>query len=522
MNRPSALVPVIAGFSVMLLLMAAVTAIGVTYIRILSDQLTAIVAERNEKAELATAMHAIHQARFQALVLASHMDDPFLRDEEIMRFSRLAREFIQAREKFVGMPLDEAELNLWTQIRTEVNIVERHAESAIALLQEDHLDETQKLLNQEIRPLQESMMQEWGKLVGMQRAKNLAAMDEARQASAKARRLTIALSAGAFGVGLIVAIFVVRRSRRLEKDLFEEKEQAQVTLHSIADGVLRFDNHKRVHYLNPVAEQMLGIPSTSAMHQPLAAIMHLFDKADRNEITDKVADAALNGTYTNLPSLTSLRSASGLEYDVEGTCAAVHSPEGDVMGIVIVLRDVTEARETQRKLVWQAQHDSLTSLLNRRAFEESISQKISSKRTTDFPMSLLYVDLDHFKEVNDTAGHAAGDELLRQIAYIMKTRIRDTDILARMGGDEFAIALCACPSGMAEGIAQDICDSISAYHFRWEGTLYKVGASVGVVHVPPNWSTLDECLVAADAACYKAKQNGRSGVVVHETAQAPA
>ncbi len=500
----------------MLLLMAAVTAIGVTYLRILSDQLTAIVAERNEKAELATTMHAIHQARYRALVLASHMNDPFQRDEEIMRFSRLAREFIQVREKFLGMPLDDVELDLWSQIRREVNTVERHAESIITLLQDDQLDAAQKLLGQEMRPLQESMMQEWGKLVGMQRAKNLAAMDEARQASAKARRLTIVLSAGALGVGLIVAIFVVRRSRRLEKDLFEEKEHAQVTLHAIADGVLRFDNNKRVHYLNPVAEQMLGIPSTSAMHQPLASIMHLLDKSNRNEITDKVADAALDGSHTGLPPLTSLRSASGLEYDVEGTCAAVHTLDGDVMGIVMVLRDVTEARETQRKLVWQAKHDSLTNLLNRRAFEESISQKISSKRTTDFPMSLLYMDLDHFKVVNDSAGHAAGDELLRQIAFIMKNRIRDTDVLARMGGDEFALALCTCPNSMAEDIAKDICDSISAFHFRWEGTTYQVGASVGVVHIPPHWSTLDECLAAADAACYKAKENGRAEVVVHE------
>jgi diguanylate cyclase (GGDEF)-like protein len=130
-------------------------------------------------------------------------------------------------------------------------------------------------------------------------------------------------------------------------------------------------------------------------------------------------------------------------------------------------------------------------------------------------MSLLYVDLDHFKSINDAAGHAAGDELLRQIAHLMQSRIRDTDILARMGGNEFAVVLKACPEGKAENIAQDIQARIDSFRFQWEGNAFDVGASIGVVHVPAHWTTLDECLAAVDAACYKAKQNGHGKVVVH-------
>jgi diguanylate cyclase (GGDEF)-like protein/PAS domain S-box-containing protein len=516
MKRPSALVPVIAGFSVMLILMAAVTAIGATYIRILSDQLTAIVAERNEKAELATSMRAVHEARYQALMLASNMDDPFLRDEEIMRFSRMAREFIQAREKFLALPLDDAELGLWTQIRQEVRDVEGDADRAISLLQNDRLAEARHLIHQDLLPAQESMMGEWSKLVAMQRAKNQAAMGEARQASAKARQLTVALSASALIVGLIIAVFVIRLSRRLEKDLFEEKERAQVTLHAIGDAVVRFDDEKRIRYLNPVAEQLLGVSASSAMDQPVESVMHLFDKGDRNDLTSPLVDGPLDGNHTSLPGSACLLSASGLEYEVEGSCAPIHTPEGEIMGGVLVMRDVTEAREMQRKLLWQADHDSLTNLMNRRALEEKLSRSLGSQRSGDFPMSLLYIDLDHFKPVNDTAGHAAGDELLRQLAHLMQLRIRDTDILARMGGDEFAIVLNACPDDMAEQIAQDIQDSISKFSFERDGMKFQLGASIGVVHVPPHWSTLDECLAAADAACYKAKQNGRANVMVHQ------
>jgi diguanylate cyclase (GGDEF)-like protein/PAS domain S-box-containing protein len=515
MKRPSALVPVIAGFSVMLILMAAVTAIGVTYIRILSEQLTAIVAERNEKAELATAMRAVHEARYQALMLASHMGDPFLRDEEIMRFSRLAREFIQAREKFLALPLDEDELALWSRIRSEVGEVERNADQAVGLLQDDRLGEARHLIQQALLPVQETMMAQWARLVAMQRAKNQAAMDEARRASDKARQLTVSLSAGALVVGLVIAVFVIRLSRRLEAELFEEKERAQITLHAIGDAVLRFDDKRLIRYLNPVAEQLLGTTAPAAMGQSMEAIMHLFNKHDRHELTHEIVASTLDGKPTSLPNATALLSASGLEYEVEGTCAPIHTPSGEIMGGVMVMRDVTEDREVHRQLLWQADHDSLTGLMNRHAFEAHLARTLTSKRSADFPMSILYIDLDHFKLVNDTAGQVAGDVLLRRIASLMQDRLRDTDILARMDGDEFAIVLHACPDDMAERIARDIKDSIGGFNFQWGGKTFQVGASIGVVHVPPHGSTLDECLAAADAACYNAKQNGRATVMVH-------
>lgn len=515
MKRPSALVPVIAGFSVMLLLMAGVTAIGATYVRILSDQLTAIVAERNEKAELAATMRAVHESRYQTLMLASGMSDDFLRDEELMRFARLAREFIQARDKFLALPLDEAELELWTRIRAEVRRVEADSGQVVALLQAGRLDEARHLVRQALLPLQEAMMREWSELVSMQREKNRAAMIEARQASDKARQLTIALSAGAFLVGLVIAVFVIRLSRQLEKDLFEEKERAEVTLHAISDAVLRFDAHRHVCYLNPVAEQLMGLGGSSALNHAVESVLHLYEKGSRIDLTTALLADTLGGNAHTLPGNACLLSALGVEYEVEGTCAPIHTPEGEIMGGVLVLRDVTESRELHRKLLWQADHDSLTGLMNRRALEDRLSQVLGGKRAGDFPMSLMYIDLDHFKSINDTAGHAAGDELLRRLAGVMRDRIRDTDMLARLGSDEFAIVLCACPDGMAESIAQGLRDSIVGYPFPWEGRTYHVGASIGVVHVPPHWSTLDECLAAADAACRQAKRDGRAGVIVH-------
>lgn len=515
MKHPSALVPVIAGFGVMLILMASVTAIGVTYVRILSQQLTAIVAERNEKAELATAMRAVHEARYQSLMLASGMQDAFARDEEIMRFSRMAREFIRIREKFLSLPLDEDELPLWTDIRRRVRGMEAPIGEVIDLLQADRLQEAQAITRHTLLPRQEEAMAQWRKLVQLQRDKNQAALDEARMASDKARNLTLALSAGAFVVGLIIAVYVVRLSRRLEKDLFEEKERAQVTLHAIGDAVLRFDEAGQVCFLNPIAERLLGVNATAVMGQPLQSVMRLFDKDNRNDLVPHLLADSLKGAHATLPGSASLLATSGMEFEVEGSCAPIHAPGGEIMGGVLVLRDVTESRETHRKLIWQADHDGLTHLMNRRAFEEKLSLALGSKRAGEFPLSLLYIDLDHFKPVNDSAGHAAGDELLRQISHLMQSRIRDTDTLARMGGDEFAVILNSCPDDMAERIAESIKDEVGEFRFQWEGRSYRLGASIGIVHVPPHWSTLDECLAAADAACYKAKQSGRARVMVH-------
>jgi len=517
MKKPSsALVPVIAGFSVMLLLLLAVTAIGVTHIRLLSSQLTAIVQERNQKSEYAATMRGLHEARFQSLLLASSMDDAFLRDDEIMNFSQMAREFIQVRDLFLALPLDNAERELWENMRGDVRQVETLTEQVLELLQANQLPQARDFIKKALAPHQASMMQAWVRLLELQREKNQQALVQAHAARDRAQNLAIALSIAAMLVGAIIAVFVVRLSRRLEKDLFEEKERAQITLHAIGDAVLRIDDKLLTCYLNPVAEKLVGFSSREAMGKPISEILRLFEKEGLKEITDRISQEALRGAPCALPPGTGLMSSQGMEYEIEGVCSPIHTPEADIIGAVLVLRDVTEAREMQRKLLWQANHDSLTGLTNRRAFEERVTRTLGSKRASEFPVSILFIDLDRFKYVNDTAGHAAGDDLLRQLGRLMYTRIREVDLLARLGGDEFGIMLVSCPPEVAEKIAHLIKESIASFSFVWDDARYQVGASIGVVHVPPHLTSLDDCLAAADAACYQAKQKGRNMIVVHQ------
>ncbi|MDP2788370.1 MAG: diguanylate cyclase [Pseudomonadota bacterium] len=516
MKHPtSAMLPVIAGFSVMLLLLLAVTAIGVTHIRHLSDQLTAIVSERNQKSEYAATMLGLHEARFQSLLLASSLDDAFSRDEEAMRFSRMAREFIQVRDRFLALPLDAPERALWEAMRGEVRQVETHANEVLELLQSDQLPQARAYIKKELTPHQVRMMQGWARLLELQREKNQQALARAHAARDRAQKLAISLSAAALIIGAIIAVFVVRLSRRLEKDLFEEKERAQITLQAIGDAVVRIDEQLATCYLNPVAEHLLGLTSREAMGRPICEVLHLFKQEDRQEISTQISQEALRGAPCALPLGAGLTSAQGMEFEVEGVCSPIHSPDGEIMGAVLVLRDVTEARAMQRKLRWQTNHDTLTGLINRHEFEERVARALGSKRAAEFPASILLINLDRFKFVNDTAGHAAGDELLRQLGRLIQTRMREADLLARLGGDEFGVMLVACPPHAAEMIAHLLQESLAGFSFVWNGQHYQAGASIGVVHIPPHGASLDECMAAADAACHQAKHNGGNEVVIH-------
>ena len=514
----SAQMPVIAGFGIMILLLMAVAAIGVSHIRILSGQLTAIVAERNLKAELATFMKSLHDERYQAILLASELDDPFERDEQTMRFSDLAKDFIVARDRFLALPLSQAELAAWERVRKELPAVEAVANEAIELLQADRQVLAKQRIRSDLRLHQALMMKQWDALVDMQRVSNAQAVVDANSARDRARSLVLGLSAVALLVAFGVAFFVIRLSRRLETDLFEERERALVTLRSIGDAVIRFDQERMVSYLNPVAESLLGLSGLESRSVdeglPTAEVLHLFERETRSDLTDTLLYDVLKGTPYLLPPYACLLSGQGMEYEVEGKCSPIHTPEGGIIGGVLVMSDVTEARELQRKLLWHSDHDALTGLVNRHAFEEHLTQSLGSKRAAQLPMSLLLISLDQIRKVSEGAGHAGSDEMLRQLANMMSLRVRDSDLLARLGHDEFAVLLQSCPIEKADRIARQIRDSVLGFHLSWDNRTYQVGVYIGVVHL--THQTEKECLSAAYAACQEARTHGPGSVVVHQ------
>ena len=182
-------------------------------------------------------------------------------------------------------------------------------------------------------------------------------------------------------------------------------------------------------------------------------------------------------------------------------------------GTIWTIEDVTEVREQRERLTWTSSHDSLTGLANRAAFEVLLEG--ATAHAADEPFCALFIDLDRFKQVNDTGGHAAGDALLRDVAHELAAQVRKSDTVARLGGDEFAVLLSRCPLSQAQTIAEKLRSAVVAYRLTWEGSSYSVGASIGLVHVNASYATAADVLRAADAACYAAKQQGRNCVAIH-------
>ncbi|GAA0700375.1 hypothetical protein GCM10009104_31670 [Marinobacterium maritimum] len=188
----------------------------------------------------------------------------------------------------------------------------------------------------------------------------------------------------------------------------------------------------------------------------------------------------------------------------------------DLAGELEVQRKQTEQLQlAKQKAEFDAMHDALTGLLNRRELERRVSIALDHVQSSQGGQyALLFIDLDHFKAVNDTCGHPAGDELLCEVTQVMRRCIREQDVFARMGGDEFAILLAGCELGSAVRIANDICRAVQRYRFTCQEQNFRVGASIGVTKLRPMSDSLEQVIAEADAACYNAKRMGRSRVEV--------
>jgi diguanylate cyclase (GGDEF)-like protein len=181
----------------------------------------------------------------------------------------------------------------------------------------------------------------------------------------------------------------------------------------------------------------------------------------------------------------------------------------------VLLHDVTELRGLHRQMSYQATHDALTGLVNRREFERRLNEAGETARRGEGTHMLCYLDLDRFKIVNDTSGHLAGDSMLREVAKLLREAVRDSDTVARLGGDEFGMLLVGCPLDKARQIADDVCRSIAAYRFVWHDRVFNIGVSIGLIEIGREAGTVEQQLAAADSACYVAKKEGAGRVSVY-------
>jgi len=298
---------------------------------------------------------------------------------------------------------------------------------------------------------------------------------------------------------------------RAEAALFNEKERLLVTLASIADGVITTDTKGRIAFLNPVAERLTGYLLAQARERPVDEVFRVVNELSRQPSTDILTHNPVNGLSRGPTDHRLLIRNDGQEFAIEHSAAPIRDGEGEPIGHVLVFRDVSGAREMANRLSWQASHDALTGLYNRAAFEERVQDLIHRSPNPSRPEvhTLLYIDLDQFKVVNDVAGHIAGDEVLKQVSGLMKHEVRESDMLARLGGDEFGVILTHCDMSHAQRVSDGIHRALDAFKFPWGERQFRFGASIGALEFCPGETSLTDLLRAADLACYTAKNAGR-------------
>ncbi len=290
--------------------------------------------------------------------------------------------------------------------------------------------------------------------------------------------------------------------------------RAMATLDAMGESVITVDGEGKIDYVNVAAETLLNQRREQIIGKSFPDVASLVDESDRRSLGDPVRMALTSGGRVSMGRRAVLVPANGAaERSVELSVSPLMSDSKETLGLVLVLHDTSELRGLARQMTYQASHDALTGLVNRREFERRLQEAMDSAQTGGAAHALCYLDLDRFKVVNDTCGHTAGDNMLREVASIIKEAVRDSDTVGRIGGDEFALLLVGCPLEKARQIADNVVHSVSDYRFVWKDKIFNIGVSIGLVEIGRGGGAIEDLMNSADSACYVAKKQG--GVHVH-------
>lgn len=321
---------------------------------------------------------------------------------------------------------------------------------------------------------------------------------------------------GTFIAVLILLPLGLFYSNRIASSLFQEKELADVTLRSIGDGVITTDTDLRIQHINPIAEQLIGLSAGEAVGHPLDEVFRILNRYTREKLPTPVRRCLDSKRVVGLSSDTLLLRHDGTEVIIQDSAAPIRDTRGRIVGAVMVFYDVLHPWTGEHLLSYHATHDPVTALANRWEFERHLHKAVGEARDENAQHALCYLDVDQFKVVNDTCGHAEGDDLLRRLSSHLKGGVPPDAFLARLGGDEFGLLLRDCTLDAAVKTADALREAAVLFRFpcaHGRG-VHRVSLSIGVVPITQNSPSPAELLSQADAACYAAKDKGRNRVQV--------
>jgi len=505
----------IAGFVICIALFAMVIGYSVSQLQQSQQNVRQLAFDYNQKGERIISMYNAARERTIRLYGMVTTDDTFRHEELYQAFNRDGADFAVARLDLLDMNLSSQERALLAEQARLSNIAIPIQFEVIDLMYQGEQAAAHKLLTEQAIPAQDMALEIIRRLQAQQRiaASEIAARTEVTQE--KTTRLLTLLGSMALLLSTVIAMFVVRRTRHAEHRLNIQKELAELTLRSIRDAVITTNLDGNIQMMNPNAEALTAWSADAAIGNHLDKIFRVVDEHDRLQFINPIEDVLVTGQAINSTETEMLIDRHGKEYGIEHSVAPITDLDGKILGIIIIFRDVTETRALANQLSHQATHDNLTGLVNRREFEIRLDHAFVNVRADHINYALCFIDLDQFKLINDTCGHNAGDELLRQISMVLQQSVRRSDTLARLGGDEFGVLLEACSLEKAEEIANAILKSINDFRFSWKGQTFDVGASIGVSPITGLTANISELLSAADTACYLAKDKGRNQIHVY-------
>ncbi|MFL0805152.1 MAG: EAL domain-containing protein [Agarilytica sp.] len=324
------------------------------------------------------------------------------------------------------------------------------------------------------------------------------------------------------GAVLTSVIFSFALADRIKREKIEKEAAQETAIANLEkyraiyeyslEGMFRITAKGKLLACNPAFANLMGVATESVLIESITKVSDYIpsSKSDLNKIISIIGNDGHVFGYETV-----CRRVDGSEFWGAIYAKFMNDPKfGRVIDASIV--DITDKKESEEKLTFMASHDLLTGLANRVGFRNKIDQAVRVSSDSGRVHSLLFMDLDQFKVVNDTSGHSAGDELLKQLSVLFKKHLRDADAIARLGGDEFAILLFDCPLPLASEIAERLRDEVSEHRFYWNEKVFSVGVSIGIVPIDKSIASAEELMRLADTACYAAKDAGRNRVVIHE------
>jgi diguanylate cyclase (GGDEF)-like protein len=471
-----------------------------------TNRMQEVIQTNDYHLNLVARMHAATRERIITLYKMTLEEDPFLRDELFTTFNQMGTKYIITRNELMSAETNE-DLRALLREQDKVTQPLGSMNKLIAdMAIEGRIDEARKILIEQAAPLQEEMFLFFRDMNNSIAKIDQQTVDEVKSYRKWSEKIVIISTILIIVFILRIAIKSITREVYAENQLRLEKRKSDVTLKSIPDGVLLCDIDGLIIDMNPIAADILGIDIKRHKHGKftslLAELMHKSESEFHYPASGEVCNITIekdNDTLTEIE-----YSASDIMLDRQQ------------VGKIVILRDVTEINNLTRLLSHQAGHDALTGVHNRREFERLLDETLNiSRRQSDIDNWLCYIDLDKFKDINDTHGHKAGDQVLITVSECIKECVRATDYIARIGGDEFTVILRHCGNDEARMTTERILSTISSTKLTWEGKQIGISVSIGLVEITDKDHDQSELTSKADHAMYEAKRRGRNRLYVH-------